>query len=204
VPVGEAAARVSKADVARVPMAGWGGLAVVLSVVFFSWIGYHRNRQDMEASRQGLGTFGFAEWRFVQFLVEIAIVGVYFAMCLRLDLPSDGHRGGFSASWPAAGLLVVYALYLVWDWLDASIAKQHSKWRRRAKAGSWVTLAFVAAFGAVLGGVELVRPRSSAAVFSVDAALVVLLYLYRVAQPWWIEGRAPATPATPATPTGSQ
>lgn len=204
-PVADLAMRVSGAQWRRVPMASWGCLAVSVAVIILSWIGYHQNRHDVAAmtGRGDIGEFGFWDLRFVQFLIEIAIIGVYFLLGLGIDLPTEGRGRGkdhvveqSSALWPASFLVVIFVLYLAWDCLDIRIASKNKKgiasdkaglgatepWREHARCGRKVTLAFLVWFAVVLLVVLLWRPVNSGTIFAVDVILILSLYVYRVIQ----------------------
>ena len=190
--VADLAVRVSAADWHRVRISGWGGVAVLLAVIILSWVGYHNNRRAL-----GDRLERFWSKRFAQYAVEIVILGVYFAMGLRLDLPDRNHPshldGTPSAFWTTACLVAVFALYFVWDLFDVSIAKARddTAWAAKARRGRLVTLAFWAALTLVLAAATVLRPRTSAWVAAVDTILVALLYVYRVKQEIEREKAAP-------------
>ena len=191
---GDVLTRLSNSELGRVPLYGWGGLSVSLAIIVFSWMGYHRNRKlalsarnsspvgaEKPDKRHSIGDYSVWDWQFLQFMIEVAILGVYFAMGLRVALPGKGEiPRPPSAFWPASCLVAVYALYLAWDFLDVALNRGY--WRARAVAGMKVSAAFLVAFAGVLAGVWVSRPTGSGTVLGIDVVMVVLLYAYRALQ----------------------
>lgn len=200
VPVGDLAVRVSSAELGAVSNAAWAYLAVCLTTLGFSWIGLHHNRAEMTmaertaADNEGPGNRGFVidegfgSVRFVQFVVEIGIIGLYFAMSLKLQLPGERPDGtpipeSLSLTWLVGLLAWVFAAYLAWDVLD--IVQAHRKhltvWRHEAWVGGIVTAVFTLVFWVswILSH-HLHQWREDPIVWA--GPIIALLYLYRVVQ----------------------
>jgi hypothetical protein len=189
VPVGDLAMRVSSAELARVSPADWSALAVILATIVLSWVGLHKDRAAMADENHGRGPIGqmsFLGPQFVQFLVEIIIVGTYFAMGLLLKFPggNDLAVGPPAEGWLTGLLLLIFALYLVWDLIDIHLARSPA-WRETAQHGAFVTAVSSALAGILFIVVLSTRPRTTIWIVSLNAALVIFLYVYRVAQDRW-------------------
>lgn len=103
----------------------------------------------------------------MQFLIEIAIIGVYFALGTRVVLPNDHGIKQPDELWKGACLVAIYCLYLVWDLLDIGIASMEAssatrdgraadalelrRWALKATRGMTVTVVFLLVFGVFLG-----------------------------------------------------
>jgi len=162
VPVGDLAMRVSGAKLHQISTADWSALALILAVIVLSWIGLHKNRAvmaDDERIHRSIGDIQFRSMRFVQFMVEIVIVGMYFTMGLTLKLPTTSRSPGPlpSESWLTGLLLCIFAAYLTWDLIDTQQARSNAEkhrahhhpghqppfdWPTRAASGIVVTLVF--------------------------------------------------------------
>jgi hypothetical protein len=189
VPVGDLAMRVSGADLGRVSSADWSTLAVILAVIVLSWIGLHKNRAKMADDIRPHGRISeisFFSLRFVQFVIEVVIVIMYFAMGLGLKLPTTALPASPvpSESWLAGFLLGIFVTYLVWDCVDIRQAGQdHDQdWRARAKAGRRVTLIWMAPWAAIYLAVLFAPPHGVRPVLGLNLVLLAVLYGYRVAQ----------------------
>jgi hypothetical protein len=185
VPVGDLAMRVSGAKLAQVSSADWWVLAVILATIAFSWIGVHKDRaaQADESHQRGpIGKMPFLGLQFVQFLVQIIIVGTYFAMGLFLKLPtqSDPTVRPPAEGWLTGFLLLIFGLYLLWDLIDIRLAGS-SLWRKPALDGTLVTASFLILAGIIFVVVLFACPP---AILS-NAILLIFLYAYRVAQDRW-------------------
>jgi hypothetical protein len=139
VPVGDLAMRVSGANLAQVSAADWSALAVIFATIVFSWVGLHKDRAAMMDETHGRGPIGkmpFWGPQFIQFLVQVIIIGMYFAMGLFLRLPQDGdHLAPPPAEGWLTGLLVaIFLLYLAWDRLDICWLERAAGSSRRAMA----------------------------------------------------------------------
>ena len=131
---------------------------------------------------------GFGSVRFVQFVVEIGIIGLYFAMSLKLQLPGERPDGtpipeSLSLTGLAGLLALVFLAYLAWDVLDIVQAyrKHLTVWRHEACVGAIVTAVFTLVFWVswILSH-HLHRWREDPIVWA--GPIIALLYLYRVAQ----------------------
>lgn len=188
VPVADLGMRVSGADLHRVSLADWSALAVILAVIVLSWIGLHRNRAAMAMTttikRHFIGEFDFVSRRFIQFLIELIIVLLYFAMGLELKFPTP-ERPAIPAApeeWITGVLLCIFIAYIVWDLIDIWQADAGTTWRNQASAGARVTLVFLLLFGAFYLIICFTHPRAAVIVSLVNIGLLVVLWLYRVAQ----------------------
>lgn len=194
VPVADLAMRISGADLHRVPLSDWSALAVILAVIVLSWIGLHKNRAAMARTikRAPIGEIDFWSLRFIQFLIEVIIIGLYFAMGLELKLPTqqEPHVAAAPEEWITWIIVLVFAAYLVWDLFDIWQAHKdvHNgcpkdpTWCSQAKAGSLVTLVFLIIFAACWAIVRATNPRTHWTVAAVNVGLLVLLWVYRVVQ----------------------
>jgi hypothetical protein len=203
VPVADLATRVSSTHLHGITPSGWGDIMLALIAITFGWIGHHTNRQHMPAVMADARLRPerpFAGARFLQFAVEVGIIGAYFALGTRAYLPHEAGVGTLSEIWKAQWLLIIFGLYLVWDGLDIHIArrlrseseeavqlgedkqrdvKELQVWGRRAKAGGVVTFIFVLVFGGFLL-VALAGPRHGLhTVVAFDGAAIAVLYAYR-------------------------
>jgi hypothetical protein len=183
VPVADLATRVAEADIDRVPAFEWAVLAACITVLVLSWIGLHNNRAEMEiARRHPVGDFPFLSLRFVQFLLEVVIVGLYFVMGLKLDIPNATSTvPSPTISWPAGVIVVVYIAYLIWDTLDALQAKRdnNSKWLRPAIRGGAVSALFVIIFAV---GYLFLLPHSYDGCTAYASLIALLQPAYRIIQ----------------------
>lgn len=203
VPVGDLAVRVSGAQLNRVSAPEWSALAVILAVIVLSWIGLHKDRAITTAEdRSGrIGDIRFASTGFVQLLLEVVIIGLYFAMGLALKLPATNRSAASlpSQSWLTAYLLFIYIAYLAWDVIDLRRAVRDNcyPWRRRATAGLLVTSSFLPAWAGLYLLARLSPPHAVTLVTLFNILVLALLYAYRVAQDQW--GNTPeARTRTPA------
>jgi hypothetical protein len=185
IPVGDLAMRVSGAKLAQVSSADWCVLAVILATIVLSWVGLHKDRAALadESHRRGpIGQMPFLGPQFGQFLIEIIIVGVYFAMGQFLKLPtySDPTVQPPAENWLTGFLLLIFVLYLLWDLIDILLAGSGS-WHKRARSGSVVTAIFSAIAGIMFGVVLAAHPPAVLWYL----ILIFFLYAYRVAQDKW-------------------
>ena len=117
----------------------WGHLGVALAVITFSWVGYHKAKT---ASPKDLK---FTNLSILQFLVDIAIVGSYFALVRSAETITATH---VTLVTEAALLAAIFGLYSVWDILDNALGNASapfdltftldSAWQHvRGKGGLW-------------------------------------------------------------------
>jgi hypothetical protein len=186
VPVADLAMRVSGAELHRVPLADWLALAVILATIVLSWIGLHKNRAAMATTvgRTLIGQIDFLQLRFIQFLIEVAIVGLYFTMGLELRFPTSQSPAIPAApeEWITAILVLVFAAYLVWDLIDIWEARGAPTWCGQAKAGTRVTLVFLTLSAGFYVMAFLTNHRAGWTVALLNIGLIVFLWAYRVAQ----------------------
>lgn len=189
VPVGDLAVRVSGAELGRVSPADWSALAVILGVIVLSWIGLHKNRAAMAGEKHPhahVGNIPFAGLRFVQFLIEVVIVGMYFAMGLTLKLPTTSNPATPlpSEGWLTGFMLCIFASYLMWDAIDVQQSSHDPGWGDRARRGRRVTLIFLVPWAGFYLAVSFAHPIAVYLVVLVNLGLLILHYAYRVAQDW--------------------
>lgn len=189
VPIGDLAVRVSGARLGLVTGADWAALAVVLAVIVFSWVGLHKDRAAIacEAHAESqIGEIRFASPEFPQFLIEVVIVGMYFAMGLTIRLPksADPAPPPPSLSWLTWFLLLIYLAYLAWDLLDMLRAAlcQDAAWKKRSQAGTLVTLGALPVWGVLYAAIRLAGPPGDTVAIWLCVLIIVLLYGYRVVQ----------------------
>jgi hypothetical protein len=191
VPIGDLAVRVSAAQLDRTSAADWSALAVVLAVIVLSWIGVHKDRAALTAAerrykKSRVGYIRFGGLSFVQFLLEVVIIGLYFAMGLTLHLPATS-RGPVplpSQTWLTAFLLFIFLAYMAWDGIDLWRGSRYHDdlWMKRAKERGRVTLWFLLPFAGLYLVARLVLPRTTLSVVLLDLLLLALLYAYRLTQ----------------------
>lgn len=188
VPVADLAMRVSGAELHRVSVSDWLTLAVILEVIVLSWIGLHKNRAAMVAGavRDPIGGISFLSLRFLQFLIEVIIVCMYFAMGLEPKFPIPGNPAtpGAPEEWITGILACIYTAYITWDLIDIWQTCGQG-WCSHAKAGARVTLVFLMLSLGLYLGVRLSHASGSAADSAINAILLVFLWIYRVAQDEW-------------------
>lgn len=194
VPIGDLAMRVSGAQLNLISAADWSALTLILAVIVLSWVGLHKDRAIITAEQHvnRIGDIDFRHIEFSQLLIEVGIIAMYFAMGLTLQLPPKNGKPPSpppSEVWLTGFLLAVFAAYWLWDRIDILRARRENDqiWRRRATRGARVTLsaALVAAVVFVAVWLTLHPARTEGPVVALNLALVVLLYLYRVAQERW-------------------
>jgi quinol-cytochrome oxidoreductase complex cytochrome b subunit len=187
VPVADLAMRVSGAELHRVSFADWSALGVILAVIVLSWIGLHKNRAAMATAtikRKPIGKIDFFSLRFVQFLIEVIIICLYFAMGLELKFPKPGLPAIPAApeEWITGILLCIFFAYIVWDLIDIREAKNETTWRNEAEAGALVTLVFLLLSLGIYLTIRATYPRAGVIVSLANVGLLVFVWLYRVAQ----------------------
>jgi hypothetical protein len=184
VPVADIATRVGATHLRGISAAGWSALALSLALITFGWIGHHNNRRRLPRKRAG--EFRFFSPRFVQFTVEVLIIGAYFALGTRLGLSAAEP----SATWQAAWLVVAFSLYLTWDGLDVYVANrppENTKWAQSARKGGLVTAVFLLVFGGLLAVVCIEDDHASGWVVGVNLIAIGVLYAYRAIQEHIVE-----------------
>ncbi len=194
VPIGDLAVRVSGAQLNRVSAADWSALALILAVIVLSWVGLHKDRAIVTGEQRPnnrIGDIRFAHAEFVQFLIEVSIIGMYFAMGLTLQLPPKNSTSASlpSEMWLTGFLFAIFAAYLLWDHIDIWRAR-HDKnriWLGRATRGARVTLPTVLLWLVIFVVVSLtLNPvHTERPVVVLNLVLVAVLYGYRVAQDRW-------------------
>jgi hypothetical protein len=186
VPVADLATRVSATHL-HISATGWTDVLLPLTALTLGWIGHHTNRLQMPVTilaKRRAANRPFTELRFPQFLLEVLIVGAYFALGVRAVLPAGQGVGSPALLWKAEWLTGIFVLYWLWDSLDIRIAKDLTSWREKAKRGRTVTLLFIVVFAVFLVVVLQGSHHVGSAVLF-DVLAMIFLYLYRVAQQCW-------------------
>jgi hypothetical protein len=202
VPVADLAMRVADTHLQDVKSVGWSDVALAMTAITFGWVGHHTAYQQSPRALKALRKVPqpFFKPRFVQFLIEIAIIGVYFALGTRVVLPNDHGIKQPDELWKGACLVAIYCLYLVWDLLDIGIASMEAssatrdgraadalelrRWALKATRGMTVTVVFLLVFGVFLGiGISQRHHHvSSGMAVGFDVAAIACLYGYRALQ----------------------
>ena len=113
-------------------IADWANLAVCMVVIILSWIGLHQNRAEMvdhsKTHREWISRTDYFSLRFVQFTVEIVIVVFYFALRLKIHLPTSSNSSASTPDirWLIGTLMVICRAYLLWDLLDVALASRET------------------------------------------------------------------------------
>jgi hypothetical protein len=160
--------------------ATWVNLALALIIVVFSWIGYHvaRERSPRPAS------FDFLP--LTQLFVDVIIVAVYLAFVqevVHTKKVAAGIGHVISIRPEAITIVVIFALYTLWDIEQVGLARGKRKRRARAtlhRNRGLFALTVFAGYSAIV--VFAWRPGSNAAVITADLIYIALLYGYRVLQ----------------------
>ena len=193
VPVAVLAEVLSKQRLSEVSAGGWANVAVALTAVTCGWVGHHRNRFKLPLClKQQEERWFFTTPRFLQFILEILIIGIYFALVVITHLPNPATSGAPSELRHAQWLALGFWLYLFWDFLDIYIAgwpgraragrcRQTESWSKRAVRGMFITLAGVVVFSALAGYLWNGHTLASSTI-GFDAILILLLLSYRAAQ----------------------
>jgi hypothetical protein len=102
----------------------------------------------------------FLRLPFAQFMIEIIIVGAYFAMGLFLRLPSESDPAVRPPpeGWLTGLLLLVFVLYLLWDLMDIRLAGS-GRWHKPARDGALVTSGFLVLALMIFISVLIIRPK---------------------------------------------
>jgi hypothetical protein len=167
--------------------AQWAHFAVALAVVTLSWVGYHLNRLKRHRGRPAGSQPLYFAWPFrqlAQLLVDVYLLALYFLLAVDVRHPPDMA--------PELRLLVmIFAGYVAWTLLDIEHSTAEDDGRPM-----FVDLAFWAVFAA---GLLLCHGvRRTAPIVVLDAAIVLVLLLYRLAKG---QDDPPATKREPAAPT---
>jgi hypothetical protein len=212
VPVAGLATRVGESDIEHLGASTWSDIGLALVALTLGWIGHHSNRrrrEDEAPDPPWANQRPFWEGSFVQFWIEVLVIGAYFALSARLSLPlrPPAHPGALNGQveWKAWWLLGLFVAYLAWDVVDVRLASaragdkrtvapfRYKRWGKRATEGGVVTALFIVIFIAVLCS----APGGPYRTLPFDLVCLLLLYIYRVGQHAWI-GAGPPTRLTRA------
>ena len=162
--------------------ATWANLILALIIVVFSWIGYH------VAKNTSPRTPSFDPLVVTQLFVDVVIVAIYLAFVKQIEhtekVAQSTHHI-ISIRPEAVTIVVIFALYTLWDILQVplmkGVGKEQTAKSHRAR-GLWAFVAF-AVFSAIV--IFAWRPGSNAPVIVADLIFVAMLYWYR-----WLQARA--------------
>jgi len=160
--------------------ATWANLALALIIVVFSWIGYHVAKKHSPRP----ASFDFLP--VTQLFVDVIIVAVYLAFVqevVHTKKVAAGIGHVISIRPEAITIVVIFALYTLWDFEQVGLARGEEKPKARAtlhRNRGLFALMVIAGYSAIV--VFAWRPGSNAAVVAADLIYVALLYGYRVLQ----------------------
>jgi hypothetical protein len=177
-----------------VSKSGWANVVVAVTAVTCGWVGHHGNRKRLPVClKQQEERWFFTTPRFVQFVLEILIIAVYFALAVITGIPHPALSGRPTELRYAQWLAAAFWLYFFWDLLDIYIASRswnrgrsngcafRGQWSRRAVKGMVVTACFMAIFTILCAYIWSGRHFTPHIVLF-DLLLVVLLLSYRATQ----------------------
>lgn len=168
-------------DARSLPAPATAHLVVAVVLTICSWVGYHNSSFRPQ---ERISFFNLAFW---QFLVDIVLVGLYWLVATTAEyVPATGRPNGETSAVPETlGVAGSFALYVIWDQISRRInadpnsaPQEKPDYARRRR----VSVVFLCMSAAVTIGVLLLKPTRPVPVISVDAALVVVLIMYRVAK----------------------
>jgi hypothetical protein len=174
----------SATDAGSLPAPAVSHLLVATVLTVFSWIGYHNSTYRPQYPIR------FINLPFWQFLIDILLVGLYWLAATTAEYIPEGGRLNSPTSARSEVLIVTasFVLYAVWDEVSRRINRSpnyldddESSERTRRRRVTWI---FGLAVVAVLILTLLWQPRAGSAVVALDAVLIVLLLLYRIAKDW--------------------
>lgn len=158
-------------------------LLVAMALTVLSWIGYHQSQQYPPF------LIKFLNIPFFQFVLDVSMVIVYYTA---VAVAEGSHPALSEDALPEAILvLLVFLLYSAWDLLgfllfrDPEYAKRLQTPRqpeRRIGRRRSVTLWFTLAVGVLALVIWRLNPNTPLSVTVADAAIIAILFLYRVAK----------------------
>jgi hypothetical protein len=183
----------------HVPLAGTAHLLVGGVVTIASWIGYHNS-----LSRPHY-VIRFVNLPLAQFLIDIALVVVYWLLAITAEGANPAIPRPTSAVPEARYVAVAFLLYGAWDLVALRIrrveAAASAATGTDVPARRGVTYGFAVVSLLSWGLLSWMDPRSTPIVVVADAGLIVVAVAYRLAKEWV---DAPATPGTPKTAVSSR
>jgi hypothetical protein len=175
----------------HVPLAGTAHLLVGGVVTIASWIGYHNS-----LSRPHY-VIRFVNLPLAQFLIDIALVVVYWLLAITAEGANPAIPRPTSAVPEARYVAVAFLLYGAWDLVALRIrrveAAASAATGTDVPARRGVTYGFAVLSLLTWGLLSWMDPRSTLIVVVADAGLIVVAVAYRMAKEWV---DAPATPKT--------
>jgi hypothetical protein len=185
VPIAVLATQIARTNPAHIQAAGWADVGVALFAITFGWLGHHANRGRVPpAVRKASNQNPFTTLRFPQLIVEILVIGMYFAIVTRVALPHQPGASLPSARSKAVLLTILFGVYLIWDLFEICIAERSADtdWSRRARRGARVTCSFILVFALLLFIAHEAHAHRAHVVIAFDVVSIVCLYAYRLIQ----------------------
>lgn len=170
------------------PVAGVVHLGLAGVLVLTSWIGYHNswNRPSY--------FIRFPNWPLAQFLIDVALVVVYWLMAVNAEGVAPQATTPPSAAPEAVLVACSFVLYACWDWVGVRIrmsdAYLHRPLAKDAPKRRRVTQVCAGLSLVVAGATFVLNPDSGTSVILVDSMLGVLLIGYRFAKEYVTDPRA--------------
>jgi hypothetical protein len=166
----------------HVPLAGMAHLLVGGVVTIGSWIGYHNS-----LSRPHY-VIRFVNLPLAQFLIDIALVVVYWLLAITAEGANPAIPRPTSAVPEARYVAVAFLLYGAWDLVALRIrrveAAASGATGTNVPARRRVTYSFAIISLLTWGLVSWMDPRSTPIVIVADAWLIVVAVAYRMAKEW--------------------
>jgi hypothetical protein len=187
VPIAVLATQIARTNPAHIQAAGWADVGVALFAITFGWLGHHANRGRVPPkARKESNENPFTTLRFPQLIVEILVIGMYFAIVTRVALPHQPGASLPSARSKAVLLTILFGVYLIWDLFEICITERSveldSTWPRRARRGACVTCSFILVFALLLFIAYEAHAHRAHVVIAFDVVSIVCLYAYRLIQ----------------------
>jgi len=152
-------------------------LVFCIVLIACSWVGWSNSIQN---KRPLSDVF---DWQFVDLLLDIVLVFVYFVIVYKVELSNDAQvRSPIPSAAPEArGLLVVFCVYAVWDVVADVFNSRMGRLSACAVHISASLLCVLLSLGTYL---FFNRTTREASVVAVDAALVGLVFVFRALKPF--------------------
>lgn len=164
-------------DVGKVPTVGRYQLVLAGVLTVTSWIGYHNswNRPRYFILFPNLPLF--------QFLIDVALVVVYFLTAITAPGATPGVSREASVVIVSIFVAISFVLYALWD-VVAYRMRKDARYERRSlgndvPARRKVSYVFAILTAAIAVGVAVAGPDSTAAIVRIETLLMVLIVAYR-------------------------
>ncbi len=186
-----------------IPGPGRAHLALAALLTLASWIGYHNSHNRPRHFIR------FPNLPLLQFMLDIGMVIAYWLTAVTAEGAGDRP----SSRPEATAVAVSFVLYVLWDVVAYRIRRDDRYYRRplaRDVPARRDVTRWAAAGSVVIGVYSLVaHPRSAAAVYLVDALLVLLVVGFRLLKEYvtvddpFAEGDLPSDESTATSASGS-